>query len=79
MMSTWIAALIAAGAITATYFACVRPHLRGRGCATTGDSAQDTELDRQIADLREELRVLRAQEALDSGQVPSSKPPPTEV
>ena len=31
------------------------------------------ELERQLAELREELRVLRAQDALDSGRVPSSK------
>lgn len=76
-MSTWLAALIAVAAITVTYFFCIRPHLRGRGhCATTGISAQDTGLDRQVAELREELRVLRAQDALDSGRVPGSKPTP---
>lgn len=76
-MVTWLAALIAVAAITATYFFCVRPMLRGRGhCATTGDSVPDTEVDRQVADLREELRALRAQDALDSGRVPSSKPTP---
>jgi ribosomal protein L29 len=46
------------------------------GAGTQGDA----ELDRQVAELREELRMLRAQDALDSGRVPSSKPtPPTEV
>lgn len=80
-MPTWLAALIAIAAITVTYFSCVRPHLRGRGhCGTTSTSASDTELDRQIAELREELRVLRAQDALDSGRVPTSRPtPPTET
>jgi hypothetical protein len=81
-MPVWIAGLIALGAITATYFSCVRPHLRNRGdCGMTGSPAQgDAELDRQVAELREELRVLRAQDALDSGRVPTSKPaPPTEV
>jgi hypothetical protein len=76
-MATWLAALIAVAAITATYFFCVRPMLRGRGHrATTGNSAQDTEVDRQVAELREELRAIRAQDALDSGRVPSSKPTP---
>jgi transposase-like protein len=82
-MATWLAALIAVAAITTTYFFCVRPMLRGRGRgrgrghrATTENSAQDTELDRQVAELREELRALRAQDALDSGRVPSSKPTP---
>lgn len=76
-MSVWIAGLIALSAIVATYFSCVRPHLRNRGgCRMTSDA----ELDRLVAELREELRVLRAQDALDSGLVPSSKPtPPTEV
>lgn len=80
-MSVWIAGLIALGAITATYFSCVRPHLRNRGgCGIAGGAQGDAELDRQVAELREELRVLRAQDALDSGRVPSSKPaPPTEV
>jgi len=79
-MSVWIAGLIAVAAITATYFSCVRPHLRGRaGCAGAG-AQQDVELGRQAAELREELRVLRAQDALDSGRVASSKPtPPTEA
>ena len=36
MMSTWAAGLIALAAITVTYFSCVRPHLRGRGCAGSG-------------------------------------------
>ena len=76
-MPTWVAALIAVGAIAATYFACVRPMLRGRGhCAMTGNSGQDVELDRQVAELREELRVLRAQDSLASGQMSSSKPTP---
>jgi hypothetical protein len=76
-MSVWIAGLIALGAITATYFSCVRPHLRNRGgCRMTGDA----ELDRQVAELREELRTLRAQDALDSNRVPTSEPvPPTEA
>lgn len=76
-MASWLAALLAVAAITATYFLCVRPLLRERGHrVTTGNSAQNTELDRQVAELREELRALRAQDALDSGRVPSSKPTP---
>ena len=81
-MSVWIAGLIAVAAITATYFSCVRPHLRNKGgCAMTGGGAQDDiELDREVAELREEVRVLRAEDALDSGQVSSGKPaPPTEI
>lgn len=76
-MAIWLAALIAVAAVAATYLFCVRPMLRGRGhCATTGSPVQDTELDRQVAELREELRALRAQDALDSGRVPSRKPAP---
>ncbi|MDQ2708699.1 MAG: hypothetical protein M3Z25_14125 [Actinomycetota bacterium] len=72
MMSTWLAAAIAIAAIAATYFFCIRPHLRGQGCGAAGStSAQDAELDRQLGELREELRVLHAQDRLDSGQVPS--------
>jgi hypothetical protein len=29
-MTTWFAAVIALGAVTATYFSCVRPALRAR-------------------------------------------------
>jgi hypothetical protein len=75
-MSTWVAGLIALAAITVTYFSCVRPHLRGRGCAMTGSPTHDADLDRQVAGLREELRVLRAQDSLDSGQAPRAKPAP---
>ena len=79
-MSVWIAGFFAVAAITATYFSCVRPHLRNRGgCGMAGGARNDAEVDRQVAELREELRVLRAQDALDNGQVPSIKlRPPTE-
>lgn len=74
-MSTWLAGLVALAAITATYFFCLRPHLRGRGCAMTGESSgKDAELDRQVAELREEVRAMRAQDSLDSGRVPTNKP-----
>lgn len=77
-MASWLAGLIAVAAVAATYFFCVRPMLRGRGHrATTGNLDQDTDMDRQVAELREELRALRAQDALDSGRVPSSKPTPS--
>lgn len=78
-MTTWLPPLVAAGAIAATYFFCMRPRLRGRGCGMAAGSTADTELDRQIAELREELRVLRAQDTLDTGRATSSKPqPPTD-
>jgi hypothetical protein len=54
-MSSWAAALVAAATITLTYFFCVRPMLagRGQGRALGPDDAK-------IAELREELRALRA-------------------
>lgn len=78
-MSTWVAVIVAVAAVAATYFFCVRPAIRGR-CAmnTTAGHSPDTE--REVAELREELRVLRAQDSLDSGRVPNSRPiPPTDV
>ncbi len=80
-MPVWVAALIAVAAITVTYFSCVRPTLRVRGhCAMDAGSGQDAGVDRQIAELRGELRALRAQDSLDSGRVPSARPtPPTDA
>jgi len=81
-MSTWVAALIATAAVTVTYFSCLRPMLRGRGhCAMTDkDAAHRTELDRHVAELREELRVLRAENSLNGGRVSDgTSAPPTEV
>jgi hypothetical protein len=74
-MPTWLAALVAVAAITAVYFFCIRP-MRSGNCAMSGGSAENAELDRQIADLREELRVLRAQDSLESGHVPTQPPKP---
>lgn len=74
-MSVWIAALVALLAITSTYFFCVRPGMRGR-CGMSGGTSQQADADRQVAELREELRVLRAQDSLDTGRVPSSRPRP---
>lgn len=75
-MSIWLAALLALAAITLTYFTCVRPHLGQRGDETALGQQPDPALDRQVADLREELRVLRAQDYVDSGKAPRSTPPP---
>lgn len=77
-MPTWLPPLVAAGAIAATYFLCIRPHLRGRGCGMASGSAVDTELDRQLAELREEVRVLHAQDLLDTRQTPRPPGPPQE-
>jgi hypothetical protein len=78
MMTTWQPSLTAAGAIAATWFFCIRPHLRGRGCALTARSSWEVVLDRQLAELSEQPRVLRGDDALDAGQVGSRNPcPPT--
>jgi hypothetical protein len=78
-MSTWVAALVALASVTAVYFFCIRP-MRSGGCGMSAGSRDDVELDRQIADLREELRVLRAQDALEVGRGPTDRPvPPAEA
>lgn len=76
-MSTLVAALVAVGVVTAVYFFCLRPMRRGH-CGMMA-AQQDAELDRQIAELREEVRVLRAQDSLDAGKAPTSRlhPPST--
>ena len=57
-MSSWVAALVAAAAITLTYFFCVRPMMAGR----RQERAPGPD-DAKIADLREELRALRADDS----------------
>ena len=61
-MSTWVAALAAAVAITLTYVFCVRPMMRGRAADSRAE-------DPEIAQLREELRALRSEQ-------PHKQPPP---
>ncbi len=76
-MPTALAAVIAVAAIGATYLFCVRPMIRGRGhCAPGAGLGPDAEVDRQVTALREELRILRAQDSQDSGPVPSGTPSP---
>lgn len=61
-MPTWAVALVAIAAVVVTYFSCVRPMLRGHGqCGAPGGSP---DLDRQIAELRDEVRVLGAEDAI---------------
>ncbi len=76
-MPTWLAGLVALAAVVTVYFTCLRPMRRGHCALPAG--GQDTELQREIAELREELRILRAQDALDTGRVPSSDPPAADV
>lgn len=79
-MSIWLAGLLALAAITVTYLSCVRPHMGKRGCSATASPQPDAVLNRQVADLREELRVLRAQDWVDRGGAHHSTPtPPTEA
>ena len=63
-MDAAVLALIAVASLAATYFFCLRPMRQGR-CGM-GESAgdRDGDLKRQIAELQEEIRVLRAQDAL---------------
>jgi hypothetical protein len=67
-MDTVFLALVAAAALAATWFFCLRPMRRGR-CAMTR-RAGDPELSRQIAELQEEIRMLRAQDAIATTQAP---------
>lgn len=75
-MPTWMAALAAVAAIAATYYFCIRPMRRGE-CGTATGGNEDEERSREIAALREELRILRAEDALDSDQAaePGKQPP----
>jgi hypothetical protein len=59
-VSTWLAVLVAAAALTLTYLFCVRPMMHGRG---NGEEVALAAEDHEIADLREELRALRAQDS----------------
>ena len=69
-MSTWLAAVLAVAAVSATYLLCVRPMWRGNAACgmAAGVDQRDAELDRQIAELREELRLLRTE--YDTTEVP---------
>lgn len=76
-MPTWLAALVAVGAIAATYFFCMRSMLRGKS-GPGGCCQSDAEDDREIGELREELRILRAQDTMEaSSTTDPSKGPPT--
>jgi hypothetical protein len=61
-MPSWIASLIAVATIATVYVFCVRPMRKGR-CAMRCGGRSDAELDRQISDLRDELRMLRSHDA----------------
>ncbi|MGH3980431.1 MAG: hypothetical protein ACRDRZ_15735 [Pseudonocardiaceae bacterium] len=67
-MDTLVLALVAAASLTATWFFCLRPMRRGR--CVMSRNRDDHHLSREIAELREEIRVLRAQEVLADRQPP---------
>ena len=69
-MPSWVVpALLLVATVTVVYLGCVRPMLpgRGRGSAAVPGSGPD-ELDREIATLREEVRILHAQDAPSRGR-----------
>ncbi len=74
-MPTWVAALIAVAAITATYYFCIRPMRRGECGMAAGQYQPDEARNREIAELREELRILRAEDALEGNQASGGWPP----
>jgi hypothetical protein len=57
-------AAVAVTSLAATWFFCLRPMWKGR-CGMSGHAgSSDEKLSRQIAELQEEIRMLRAQDAL---------------
>jgi hypothetical protein len=72
-MPTWLAALVTVAVIIAVYLFCIRPMRRG-SCAV-GSAGRDPELTRQIAELREELRVLREEDHRASDPSPQRSTP----
>lgn len=73
-MPTWLAAFVAVAAIAVTYLFCIRPMRRGGHCGMADTCRSDAERERELADLREELRILRAADAMDAGH-PGDRPP----
>lgn len=69
MTSSWLALLVATVAIAMTYLVCVTPHLLGRRTGVESQSKNQL-ADRQLADLRDDLRALRDDDALDGGRTP---------
>lgn len=56
-MPTWLAGGVALAAVVVTYFTCIRPMRRGSAkCCADADSDA---VDKQLAQLRQELDALR--------------------
>jgi hypothetical protein len=80
VIPTWLATTIPVGAIATTYAFRVPPGLKGRwvtnpttSASGTGMTRGDGKVDRQLAALRDEPRILRAHDVLDTR--PPSPPP----
>lgn len=58
------AVAVAVASLAATWFFCMRPMRRGRCPGSGGAGNGDPELRRQIGELTDEIRVLRAQDVL---------------
>jgi hypothetical protein len=64
-MPTGLVVVIALATLATTYFSCMRPMADRPGHAERGGPPQDGDLDRQVAALQEEVRMLRARDSLD--------------
>ncbi|CAM4339950.1 hypothetical protein NONI108955_21695 [Nocardia ninae] len=61
-MSIWFAAALVVAAVTLTYFCCIRPMRRG-SCRV---GAKPAGVERELAELRADLRSLREQDGTES-------------
>lgn len=72
-MPTWLAALVTLAVIVVVYLFCIRPMRRG-ACAISR-VGREPELARQIAELREAVRVLREEDHRASDPSPQRSAP----
>lgn len=79
-MSTVLVAMLAGAAGAVMYVFCIRPMLHSHGhCAAAHEFGRNADLNLQIADLREEIRVLRAQDCLDDVRRGTTRSHPPEA
>lgn len=64
-MSTWLAAGLAAAAVTLTYFGCIRPMHRSSSCRP---GAEPAGVEHELAELGAQLRSLQRQADIESTQ-----------
>lgn len=71
-MPTAFAAALALAAVIATYFFCVRPaaDVRRRAGGVPGSAAARSDLDRELAQLGEEVRVRRTRDPVTISHAP---------